>query len=399
MVELSDLELLDALGVDAKPDKKAGRTPRDERVIAGFGEIQQFVEQHGCAPAHGEDRNIFERLYAVRLERIRGSEECRTILYAFDHQGLLDTSSIPDETPIDQIEDDELLSQLGVGELPENDVTRLKHVKPRAEVRAAEEIADRTPCEDFDSFRAIFEAVQKDLVDGIRETRPFGKKETGIEHDASIAKGDLFILSGQVVYVVHVGEPIKAPNGEQDARLRVIYSNGTESDILRRSLQRALYKDEAGRRITDFGGPLFSSVSDDEDLASGTIYVLKSKSSDPVVSQHRTILHKIGVTGGDVGRRIANAAQDPTFLMADVEVVATYELYNINRTKLEKLLHRFFAGARLDLEISDRFGHPIKPQEWFFVPVPAIDDAVDKIRNGTIGEYKFDPSTAQLEPR
>ncbi|MEQ9590701.1 MAG: GIY-YIG nuclease family protein [Parvibaculaceae bacterium] len=301
--------------------------------------------------------------------------------------------------PIDQIDDNELLSQLGVAEPLENDVTQLKHVKPRAEVRAAEEIADRTPCEDFDSFRTIFEAVQKDLDDGTRETRPFGKKETGIEHDASITKGDLFILSGQVVYVAHVGEPIKAPNGEQDARLRVIYSNGTESDILRRSLQRALYKDEAGRRITNFGGPLFSNVSDDEDLASGTIYVLKSKSSDPIVSQNRTILHKIGVTSGNVGRRIANAAQDPTFLMADVEVVATYELYNINRTKLEKLLHRFFAAARLDLEISDRFGHPIKPQEWFFVPVPAIDDAVDKIRNGTIGDYQFDPSTAQLEQR
>lgn len=132
----------------------------------------------------------------------------------------------------------------------------------------------------------------------------------------------------------------------------MIYSNETESDLLLRSLQRALYKDEAGRRITEpTAGPLFASENDEEDLASGTIYVLRSKSDDPRIAQHRNVLHKIGVTGGKVDKRMANAELDPTFLMADVEVVATYELFNINRARLEKLIHRLFGRARLNIEI------------------------------------------------
>jgi hypothetical protein len=116
--------------------------------------------------------------------------------------------------------------------------------------------------------------------------------------------------------------------------------NGTESDVLLRSLQRALHRDQAGRRITDpVAGPLFAGESEDGDLASGTIYVLRSKSDDPIIAQHRDVLHKIGVTGGDVVKRIANAKLDPTFLLADVEIVAAYKLSNMNRTKLENIIH------------------------------------------------------------
>src|SRR5690606_30368571 len=133
-----------------------------------------------------------------------------------------------------------------------------------------------------------------------------------------------------------------------------------------RSLQRALHRDEAGRRITDpAAGPLFADEADDGDLASGTVYVLRSKSDHPVVAAHRDVLHKIGVTGGNVERRIANAHLDPTFLMGDVEVVATYQLYNISRSKLENLIHRIFGASRLNIEVKDRFGQPIVPREWF----------------------------------
>lgn len=138
-----------------------------------------------------------------------------------------------------------------------------------------------------------------------------------------------------------MGEIFSNAQGRTDARLRVIFDNGTESNMLMRSLQRALHKDEAGRRITDPSvGPLFSDRSSDGDLASGTIYVLRSKSDHPVVEANRDVVHKIGVTGGSVERRMANAKLQPTFLMADVEIVATYELFNINRAKLENLLHR-----------------------------------------------------------
>ena len=158
--------------------------------------------------------------------------------------------------------------------------------------------------------------------------------------------GDLFILGGQLVYVAEVGETIKAPNGESDARLRVVYSNGTESNLLRRSLQRGLYKDEAGRRLTaPNDGPLFSEEWEEDDIKSGTIYVLRSLSNHPFVAGHRELIHKIGVTGGRVETRIANAVNDATYLLAEVEVVASYKLAEINRTKLENLFSPHLHGS------------------------------------------------------
>ena len=143
---------------------------------------------------------------------------------------------------------------------------------------------------------------------------------------------------------------------------------------------------------------MFASESDDEDCASGTIYVLRSKSDHPTVQENRELIHKIGVTGGSVKRRIANAKLDPTYLMAEVEIVASYELYNINRTKLEHILHRFFDGARLDIVINDRFGQPVTPREWFLVPLFIIDEVVEKIKEGDIGDYSYDVNSVSLVP-
>ena len=284
----------------------------------------------------------------------------------------------------------DLLADLGVELAPEEDITVLKHVRSRDEVRAAEEIANRAPCEDFDRFKPLFESMQAELAAGVRETREFGR-------DPSVAAGDFFILGGQVVYVAEIGEAIKAPNGESDARLRAIFANGTESNLLRRSLQRALYKDETGRRVTaPSAGPLFGGVSQEDDLESGTIYVLRSKSDHPEVAAHRDLIHKIGVTGGAVEARIAQAASDATYLLAEVEIVATYKLFNINRTKLENLLHRVFAPARLDLTIQDRFGRPVQPREWYLVPLSVIDEVVEKVRDGSVTEVEYDPLTASL---
>ena len=394
---MSDLdldELRDELAEFAQPEKKGGRSPREERIIAGFEEIQRFHEKHGRAPQHGEDRDIFERLYAVRLDRLRALEECRTLLAPMDHQGLLTGAEIISASPVETMDDDELLAELE-GAAGAADITELRHVRTTADKRAAEEIANRTPCPDFERFKPLFQNVQRDLDSGTRITRQI-RKDAGFLK-ADIKAGEFFILYGQTAYIAEVGEPFKAPNGQTDARLRVIYSNGTENDLLLRSLQLALYKDEASRRISEpTAGPLFSNETADDDLASGTIYVLRSKSDHPLVAANRDVLHKIGVTGGDVARRIANAKLDPTFLMADVEIVATYELYNINRTKLENLIHRIFDPARLDIEIKDRFGNPIVPREWFLVPRFVVDDAVERIKDGTITQYIYDPQTASL---
>ena len=386
-----DDALLAELGVEVDERKASSRSAREERIIAGFEDIERFFEQHGRVPTNGEDKDIFERLYAVRLDQLRTSSECRAVLASMDKHDLLAGQSHAHERISDDLDDDALLAELGVLDASENNITKLTHVKTRAEVRAAEEVAKRVPCLDFDKFKPLFITVQQDLESGIRKSRPFELK-------AEIRPGAFFIVGGQKAYVAEMEDIFINDQNRTDARLRVIYDNGTESNVLMRSLQRALHKDEAGRRITDStAGPLFSDDAEDEDLESGTIYVLRSKSEHPYVSQHREIIHKIGVTGGSVATRIANAKDDATYLLADVEVVASYKLYNIGRSKLEKIFHRVFANAQIDLLINDRFGKPVKPREWFLVPLSVIDEVVEKIKDGSIKNYIYDPRIAALK--
>lgn len=391
MAEMNDDELLEALGVEIAPLKASSRTPREERIIAGFEDILRFHQTTGRVPLHGEGHDIFERLYAVRLDQLRKLPEAQTLLAGLDGPGLLSGAAAA-PADVDDLDEDALLAELGIGDetADQNDITVLRHVRSSVEKRAAEEIADRTPCADFDKFQPLFEQVERELKAGIRITLRFGR-------DTSIASGHYFIVGGQLAYVAEVGETIKAPNGASDARLRVIYANGTESNLLRRSLQRALYKDETGRRLTDPDmGPLFGDAPEADDIEAGTIYVLRSLSSHPFVAEHRELIHKIGVTGGKVETRIAGAEKDATYLLADVEVVATYKLHNLNRTRLENIFHRLFGAAQLDLTIEDRFGNPVKPREWFLVPLNVIDEAVQRIRDGSITEVIYDPKTALL---
>ena len=392
MPDLSDDELLDALGVDVTPAATGRHTPREERLIAGFEDILRFIEIQGRVPQHGEDRDIFERLYAVRLDRLRALPEARKLLASRDVHGLLALDGSGETRPVDTLDDERLLAELGVATPDEEDITILKHVRSQEDRRVAEEVADRTPCPDFARFKPLFAGVENDLKAGLRQTLPFGKE------GAAILEGDFFILGGQLVYVAEVGESFQTPEGRYDARLRVVYANGTESNLLRRSLQRALYKDETGRRVTPEpdAGPLFSETWEEGDIESGTIYVLRSLSTHPFISQHRELVHKIGVTGGSVETRIARAPHDATYLLADVEVVAEYKLSGINRTKLEHLFHRIFAVAQLDLTIDDRFGNPVRPREWFLVPLSVIDEAVQRIRDGSITDVVYDPKSARL---
>ena len=387
-------ELAEELAEFGEPEKKGGRPPREERILAGFEEIQRFVEKEGHAPQHGEGRHIFERLYAVRLDRLRGACGVPRLLVPLDHQGLLaGAQPISPESP-EGIDEDELMAELA-GAAGDSAITELRHVRATVEKRAAEDIAQRKKCADFETFEPLFEAVKRDLKSGVRQTLPVHKfDEIKL---TEIQKGEFFIVEGQMAYVAELGEAIRTKYERTDSRLRVIYDNGTESDVLQRSFQRALHRDETARLITNpSAGPLFADEPEGDDLASGTIYVLRSKSDNPVFAANRDVLHKIGVTGGKVETRLANAALDPTFLLADVEIVATYVLYNVNRVKLENLIHRVFDPAQLDIEIKDRFGNPVKPREWFLVPLFVVNEVVERIKDGTITEYVYDPASACL---
>lgn len=379
-----DLEILEKLEINTTPEPSIQQSTWEQRVIAGFQEIEQFVQEHGRLPQHGEERGIFERLYAVRLDRLRKSTECRAILEPLDSQGLLScTDGIKETNLSNDLSNEELLALIGVNVEPENDITQLIHVPSHSGSRVSEEIAQRIPCHDFHQFKVIFDRVQHELETGIRQTIKY-------QDNATINLGDLFILDGQKVFVADMGELFLNNYGRLDRRLRVIYDNATESCLLLRSLQRGLNRDKTSRRITNCNLGIFTP--------SGYIYVLRSNSNHPFIAKNRSVIHKIGVTQGDVKKRIVNAKNEPTYLFAEVEIIATFELMNINLKGFEELIQRFFANARLDIEIQDRFGKTVKPKEWFLVPFEVIEEVVDKIQQGTIERFQYDSNTARLIP-
>jgi len=253
MSERSDLDILSDLGLEPIERKKVATSPREARIIAGFEDVQRFAEEQGSAPQHGADRDIFERIYAVRLDRLRSQEECRNLLKDIDTQALLSgaVEDAENATRPADLDDEELLVALGVSDKVSSGLTDLRYVRTHAERRSAEDIASRQPSEDFDKFKPLFDAVKADIASGARQTLRFERK-------SEIEPGRFFIVDGLTAYVAHAGDPFTNESGNRDSRLRVIFDNGTESNLLARSLQKALTQDPAGRRITDpDAGPLF----------------------------------------------------------------------------------------------------------------------------------------------
>ena len=387
-----DDDLLDELGVDVAVKKTGTLTPKQERIIAGFEEIQRFVKEHGRVPSRGEGNDIFERIYAMRLEQISRQAECYKLVEAKDHQGILlplkEASS-----PADDLDDDDLLDALGVGTETEGSIQALKYVRTSAEIRAAEEKANREKCEDFEKFKPIFDQVKEDLQAKRREI-------IKCENKSVVNIGDLFVLQGQTAYIVDADDSFIDEEGREDRRLRVIFNNGTESRMLGRSFQKRLWEDHTARRITGPAdmGPLFSNQAGEGDTESGVIYVLRSQSTQPFIKENRELIHKIGFTNGSVEKRIACAEDQATYLLAKVEVVATYKLYNINANRLENLIHRFLEPAKLTVDIMDRFGKPFKPREWFLVPLSIVEEAIKRVQDGSIVDHRYDPKEAKIVP-
>lgn len=387
-----DADLLDALGVEAESAEQQTYTALEERILAGFEDIERFYEEHQRLPDHGTDHDIFERLYAIRLDRILAQEDCLTLLEPLDKHGIIHQAKARlDATSTEGMSDDELLDALGV-ESEEPSVTRLKHVKPRSKITPAEEVARRERCRDFEKYEPIFKRVQTEIEEGLRRTVRFG------EH-AEVELGNLFIVEGQKAIVAGTQDEFVTDYDRKNRRLRVIYDNGTEANLLLRSLQRALYRDTYSRRILDSDAappPLFSDQHTDGDVETGHIYVVRSKSEDPYIAEHRELIHKIGMTKGDLKARFSGAKKDPTFLLADVTVVASYTLSNINPPKLENLLHSFFAEARLDVALHDRFGETVEPREWFMLPLGVINRTMELLIQGDLGDHRYDAKNAQL---
>lgn len=371
--------------LDVKPSNNQVST-EDQRILNSFEEINSFIDKHGRKPAETDKPTVSERGLKMKLSGILGNAAIHEALSSYDRHDLLPTEAIAAPQSLDEILDldDDILST------PQDDIFVMVHARPSA--ARPDRVSERKPCEDFENFKPLFDECLKKINAGTRRTMKFAKEQ---EIDA----GEFFILNGVMVYVAEVGET-HIRNGKKNARLRLIFDNGTEGNNLLRSLATELYKDANGRRVTSAdAGPLFDAKIEDGDTQTGMLYVVKSLSSDPEITKYNGMLHKIGFTAGKMEVRIQNAKDDPTFLMAQVHPVATYTLYNINKVKLEHLLHNFFADARLNIEITDRFGKKVRPREWFLLPVEIIAEAVSRLEDGSIIDYEFDLDSGLIVER
>lgn len=341
-------------------------------------ELERFVSEYRRPPHSEPGTPIAERLLATKAKRLSQDPAIGAL--------LISVEPVPPGS-IDDILDDDLLA--------DDPIFDLTHVQPREVQDQPDYIGSRKPCAEFERFRPLFETVTTDLTAARRETRKFAREQ---EIDA----GQFFIQKGMMAYVAEAGDIFQDRLGNRNRRLRVIYDNGTESDPLLRSFASLLYNDENGRRITDpVAGPLFAPEPEQSDVQTGHIYVARTLSKDAHIAQFSSKILKIGVTGGDVHRRVTDAVNDPTFLLAPAAIITSFTLYNINRSRLEGLLHRFFDPVRADIEIQDRFGKPVRPREWFFVTPDHVTEVVRRIQDGSITRCYFDPKlgivdTAQM---
>lgn len=366
--------------LDVKASAKASTTEH-QRIVDTFAEINQFIDRHKRMPGDTDKPTVSERSLRMKLNGLLGDPTSRDLLLAHDRHKLFPEQAGKTPTCLDDILDDPLLATT------KDDIFDLVHVKPAP--AKPDEIAERQACTEFDRFKPLFEQCVREMGEGKRKAIPFANEQ---EIDA----GEFFILNGVLVYVAEAGET-HVRNGRKNARLRLIFDNGTEGNNLLRSLATELYKDPNGRRVTTTDmGPLFDEKPQTGDTQTGMIYVVKSLSDDPEIRKLDGLLHKIGFTASKMEVRIQNAKDDPTFLMAPVHPVTTYTLYNIDRVKLEHLLHEFFAAARLDIEITDRFGKKIRPREWFLIPPTIISEAVTRLKDGSIVSYRFDAKLTRL---
>ncbi len=359
----------------------------DGRLIASFEEINAFMREHDREPV--ANRDIGERKLYSRLKGLRESSSKAAALAKFDTFNLLGnmlTPVIKEINTIDDILEDDSLRLLGDNvseEADPNDIFKLKNI-PKS-INMPDHIARRRKCEEFEQFEPLFIQIQADLVSRKKVMKAF-------KSEKRIIPGEFFILQGMLVYVANVGNWEKKNFGNVNARLYCVFENGTESDILLRSLAAALWKDKNSSQVIDANQMEMLSetnqITQDDD-SPGYIYILRSLSKNPKIKEIKD-LYKIGYSQKPVKQRIQNAEQELTYLLGKVIVVSEFQTYNLNPQKLEMLLHNFFAESCLNFDIFDDEGKRHTPREWFIVPLHVIETAVQLLINGEIVNYRYD---------
>lgn len=384
--------------LNVKP--RAASTGKNDLMSSRFEELNQFIDQCARLPSeHGE--SLSERQMAKRLKAILEGGN-HAALAALDRHNVLTklnlaqamiptppamSVSVEDVMSIDDILAGDDLGLLDVGDMS---ILDIRHVPADRDV--PDEVAQRSKCEDFWQFESTFKNLHADLRSGKAEPVRFAE-------NWQITVGDAFILNGVMCFVDKVGD--EHGRGEhKDARLRLIFENGTESNMLRRSLGRALYMDETGRRVLrDRDDALAEAFQDirltHRDRRTGVIYIVKSMSNNPALAQFPH-LYKIGYTELTVDERIRNAERDIAFLESPVQKVTEFECYNMNPQRFEALVHGFLAVQRLNVDLVGKDGNYYRPREWFAVSLEVARDVINRIIDGTITQFRMDNTTGKI---
>jgi hypothetical protein len=390
-ITLQDIFDDDTFGLlDVKPTASPARN-EDERLVASFQDILAFYEAHQREPKQGG--GVEEHKLLSRLKSIRESPEKVEILRGYDKFKLFDVDIKKIES-LDDIFDDD---SLGLFDDDSEGLFDFKHIKKPEERAATDFVAKRKPCKDFAQYEALFQSVQQDLKQGKRQLVEF-KQQNLREGAFYVHNGILFLLEQinitQKEHYREDGTRVRA-----DGRTRCIFENGTQSNMLKRSVEKILYangqvvSENEDTVAEDFKNALNNITPDDKET--GFIYVLASKSQKADIKSLQN-LYKIGYSTVNVEERIKNAAHEPTYLMADVQIVMTYKCYNMNPQKFEQLIHMFFGEVCLNVEVMDDDGKRYMPREWFIAPLPVIETAVELLISGDILDYRYDSNDSVI---
>ncbi len=367
---LNDIISDDDLGLLEIKKKAASMLPQD-KVVQSFLEINDFVKHNGRSPIKGED--LHERKLAARLENFRTDLRHKDLIIGYDEYHLLDGEF----KQINDIEDIFSDDDLGVLDVEDESIFKLQNV-PKIS-KKLDEVARRKVCRDFENYEPLFIQVHEDLKNGKRQLEKFVDNK-------QLDKG-VFFVAGGLLGVIVSADLVKDDQGRRNGRIYCVFENGTESNLLFQSLVRYLTVDYPGRIVVDV--KLEERLFDTIDQKAGYIYVLKSLSDNEEILNTKN-LYKIGFSEIDISGRIKNAAQDPTFLMAPVKIVSSYECYNMNTQRLERLLHRFFSEVKLNIDITDINGDRYTPKEWFIAPIVIINEVIRMVVDGSIVNYRYD---------
>lgn len=382
--------------LDSKAKTSAVKTD-EERLIDSFEEINSFFDKNKREP---NKSSMSEYGLMAKLKNFRENEAQKKILKPFDRYNLLGYVELEKATIDDILNEDDELGLLDSDK--DLDIFKFKHT-PKPEERAdADFVAQRKPIKEkeFEKYEAMFLKVHKEIKEGKRKIKPFKNIEKNLH------VGDFYLMDGLLLYLESAN--LKKEEWEQksgnrvrvEGRTRTVFENGTYSNMLYRSLGKQIQKN--GKLITNtyekIQEDLFvnTDLVKEEDIPSGWIYVLKSKSTNSQIVNIKD-LYKVGFASTSVDERIKNARHEATYLYAEVQKVATYKVYNRNADKLESLLHRFFANACLDIDLFNEKGQRLNPREWFVVPFDVIEESIQLILNENIVNYEYDPLTKKVK--